>query len=88
MITNALILVALFIINLIVFIFPASTGFPDEVSTAVTALGGYAGIVNPIFPLDTLATILGLVITFELVVFAFKGLKWVMSHIPYVGGRG
>lgn len=88
MITSFLLTFALYILETIVSIFPSSAGFPVEVNNAVAFVAGYVGILDPLVPLGTLATILTLVITFELSVFGFKGLKWLISHIPFVGGKG
>jgi len=88
MITSFLLTLAVTVLNTILLIFPASSGFPSQVDTAVAFVAGYVGILDPIVPLSTLATILTLVITFELAVFAFKGFKWLISHIPFVGGKG
>jgi len=87
MITNALIGMGATIISLILNVFPLSTGFPSEVNAAAAYFGGYLGILSPIVPISTLLTILGLVIFFELTVFAFKAFKWVFSHVPFIGGR-
>lgn len=88
MITDILITFAYTIINAIINIFPTSTGFSGDVNTAFTALGGYVGIWKSILPISTLATCLSLVIGIELSVFLFKTLKWIISHIPQIGGKG
>ncbi len=88
MIFSALINVASYIANTILAIFPDSSGFPSEVDTAITTLAGYVAILDPIVPLSTLATILTLVIAYELAVFGFKAFKWLFSHVPLIGGRG
>jgi hypothetical protein len=89
MITDALMSFALTIVNFLVGIFPSSEGLPEEVTTAVETIGGYVGILDPIVPISTLATVLGLLITFELAVFAFKGVRWAVSFLPFgVGGKG
>jgi len=88
MITTAIITLSAFLVSTVLLIFPPSQGFPVEVSEAVTFIGGYVGIFDPLIPMATLAQILGLVIAFELAVFGFKGFKWVISHIPMIGGRG
>jgi hypothetical protein len=88
MIITALINLASFIANTLLVPFPTSSGFPTEVNDAIAFIGSYAGILDPIVPIQTLATVVGLVVTFELAVFAFKGLRWLVSHVPFVGGRG
>jgi len=88
MITTSIIYLGTYIANVILSIFPVSTGFPPEVSIAVTFIAGYVGILDPIVPIDTLLTVLTLVVTFELLIFAFKGFKWLFGHVPFVGGKG
>jgi len=87
MITNAIIGLGAVIISLILNVFPLSSGFSSDVTTAVTYFGGYLGILSPIVPVSTLLALLGLVIFFELTVFGFKAFRWVFSHVPFIGGR-
>jgi len=68
--------------------FPVSTGFSDDVSQAFVFFGSKTTILQPIFPFDTLAQIILLTIAIELAIFVFKSTKWIISHIPYIGGRG
>jgi len=73
-----------FIINL----FPTGTGFPTAFHTAATTAGGYLKMIDGLVPLSTLKTVLLLVFSVEIIIFTFKTLKWLMSHIPYIGGKG
>jgi len=88
MISSAFLYLASYVVQTIILIFPSSNGLPAEATTAIGTLTGYVGMFDPLIPIPTIATILGLVIAFELAVFAFKGLKWLLSHVPLVGGRG
>jgi len=88
MITTSFIYLASYLISLIVGIFPSSAGFPSEVINAVSSLSGYVGMMNPLIPIPTIVQIIGLVITLELSIFGFKTFKWILSHVPLVGGRG
>lgn len=88
MILNAIILIAYGIISWLIGILPDSTGFPVEAHTAVQGLGGYFGIWSPILPISTLLTVLTLVVGVEVGIFTFKTIKWIISHIPMVGGKG
>lgn len=88
MITSFFIQISLFVVNLIISIFPSSLGFPPAFDTAITTLAGYTTIFSPVLPLSTMATVLGLVIAFELSVFGFKALRWAFAHVPFIGGRG
>ena len=88
MIISAFINFASYSVNLLLALFPSSNGFPIEVSNSISIISGYIGILSPIVPIDTMATIISLIISFELAVFSFKGLKWIFSFIPLIGGRG
>jgi len=88
MITSAFLSIVNFFLNLIVGLFPSGTGFPSQVHTASQTVGGYVGIFDPIFPLDTLYQIIILVIIIEIAILGFKSIKWLVSYIPFVGGRG
>lgn len=87
MIVNAIIFVAYSLISFIIGLFPQSTGFPQAAHTAVSSLGGYMGVWSPILPLATLVTVVSLVLSVEVGIFAFKSVKWIISHIPWIGGK-
>jgi len=76
--------IASFGINLL----PTSTGFPTEVHSAFSTLGGYLGIMDVFIPLSLLLFCLTTVFSVEIAVFAFKTGKWILSHIPVFGGKG
>ena len=76
------------ILQTIIGALPIGGGLPTEVHTAGTFFGNYLAILDPLVPISTLGTIIGLIITFELALFAFKTIKWLISYIPFVGGRG
>jgi len=85
MITTAFILMAYYLFGFFLEIFPISAGFPPEVGTAFQYLGGYVGMLDPLVPVDTLATTVGILIAVELILFAFKMLSWIFSKIPVIG---
>lgn len=85
MITGALIEIANTIIEAILSVFPTSSGFPSDVQTAFTYLGGYVGMLDPLIPIDTLGTVVGIVLTVELIIFSFRAITWIFSKIPVVG---
>lgn len=88
MITSAFIYFSAYILSLLLAVFPSSGGFSSDVTTAFTQLGGYTAIINTLIPLSTLSTILGLIIAIELIIFAFKGLRFILGYVPVVGGKG
>jgi len=88
MIVSAFISLAFLILDGIVSLLPNSTGFPQGAHDAVSGLGGYFGMFAPILPMSTLATCVGLIFSVEIAIFGFKSIKWIVSHIPWVGGHG
>lgn len=74
--------------NSLVNLFPLSTGFPTGAHEAMALLGGYIGIFSPILPMTTLITVITIVFSVEISVFGFRTLKWVISHLPFIGGKG
>lgn len=88
MITNAILQLAYFVISGVINLLPTSTGFPSDVHTAMSGLGGYMAIWNPLVPVATMLTCLGIVFSVEIAVFGFKTVKWLISHIPFIGGKG
>jgi hypothetical protein len=88
MIFSGFVYLGAFVLNLVSGILPTGTGFPIEVQQAITTFGGYVQILDTILPIQTLAIVLGIIIATDLAIFGFKTLKWVVSHIPFVGGRG
>lgn len=88
MISTAFVLFAYYVVSLLLVVFPASDGFPADVLTAFTNIGGYTAIINTLVPLGTLSTIIGLIIAVELLIFAFNALRFIMGYVPVVGGKG
>jgi len=72
----------------IIGLFPTGKGFSTEVHNAFITLGGYMHTLDAMIPFETLFICLGLVFTVEIALFGFKTVKWLISHIPFIGGRG
>jgi hypothetical protein len=88
MITTSIINLGYALVSAIIGIFPAGSGFPDSVHTAAASLGQYFKLLDPLIPTGTMITVLSIVFTVELAIFGFKTMKWLVSHIPFIGGRG
>lgn len=87
MITSLLLGLAYSALNLVISWLPTGTGFPQAAHDAAVTLGGYLGILSPIAPVETLLTLTGLILLIELSLFGFRTFRWVVSHVPYIGGR-
>lgn len=88
MITNAILNLAFKLANIIVSILPTSTGFSSEILSAAHSLGGYFGMFDPVAPIATVASCLGIVFFVEIAIFGWKTVKSLISHIPQFGGNG
>jgi len=69
-------------------ILPTSAGFPTEVHSAFSTLGGYIGVMDVFIPISILLWCLTAVFGVEIALFTFKTIKWLISHIPFLGGKG
>lgn len=75
-------------LNFLINLFPTGTGFPEDFHTSATMLGGYLQMLDVILPIEALAICITTLITVELALFGFKTIKWAISHIPWIGGKG
>lgn len=76
--------------NFIAFIigfFPTSAGFPTEVHSAFSTLGGYVGLMDVFCPVSILLFCLTTIFGVEIAIFGFKTVKWFISHIPWIKGH-
>lgn len=60
---------------------PGGGGFPSEIHSAASLLGGYAASLNAFLPVDTLFYILLSVISLRLIVFVFSAILTVVGFI-------
>ncbi len=88
MITTAGYNVGFIVISYIISLFPAGSGFPPQVHTAVSELGGYFSMLAPIIPITTLVTIVALTFTIEIAFFGWCTVKYLISHLPFLSSNG
>jgi len=88
MITDTFLAIVQFFLEKMLLLFPNGSGFPPAVHTSAQTVGGYVGILSPVFPIETLYQVLVYIIVIEIAILGFKSLKWLLSHVPFVGGRG
>jgi hypothetical protein len=65
-----------------------NASMPAMVNNAVYTISAYLSAVHGILPLtiSTLITVLGLMVSFELGLFVYKQIMWVIHRIPTQGG--
>jgi len=88
MITTVIVQLAYFVLSTIVNILPAGGTLPSAAHSAAVTIGGYVGISAYILPYGTLLTVVSFVLVAEIGLYTFRNFKWVISFIPFVGGRG
>lgn len=73
-----------FIINFL----PSGSPFPEQVHSAFATLGSYLGLIDVFIPISTMLWCLLLVFGVQIAIFGFKTIKWIISFIPLIGGKG
>lgn len=68
--------------------FPLSSGFGPGTIQAASTIGGYGGIFAPLVNYAVLGGCVAVVFAVEMGVYGFRTLKWIISHIPFIGGKG
>jgi hypothetical protein len=76
MITDGLISLPIAVLTYLVGLLPDYSGLPSGMETAITTIGSYIAQTGDILPLDTIGTVIGLIIAIELVIMTFNTLAW------------
>lgn len=82
MITGAFLYLGLAILSLFVAVLPASEGLPSGFETGLQSLFDYAWKFNDFVAVDTLLTVLGLVIAFEAGLMLYRLARWFFASVP------
>jgi len=88
MITSALIKLGYSLGFLIISVFPFSAGFSTAFTDAFDSLNSYIMALDVIFPVSDLLICLTIVLGTQLIIFGFGFLRWIVSHVPFIGGKG
>jgi len=75
-------------LSFLISLLPASEGFPSSVSSAFSSIGGYFAFLDSFIPTSDLLTAVGILFSVEITLFVFKVVRWVVSFIPFIGGKG
>jgi len=84
MITDTILRIPLFFLNLILGLIPTSDGLPSGVSDAISTAMAYAKGVSFFFPIETLMQIVLLIFTVEAGILLWKFVNWIIKKIPFV----
>jgi len=80
MIVTFILQIAYAFINFLIGFLPVGS-LPPQITTALTYFVGVINSFNFLFPIDTLITVLGISISFELAVVFFHFINWVYHKI-------
>lgn len=67
-------------------ILPDSTGLSSDIIDSITVMVEYSHTVDAIFPIETLVDALKYILIFEVGIFSFKIINWVISKVRGSGG--
>lgn len=85
---TALFLLVFSFLSFLIGLFPTGGGFPSEIHSAVGTLGGYVGLMDVFIPVSVIAWCLTFIFGIEIAIFGFKTVKWLVGHLPFLGGHG
>jgi len=88
MIADLFFSIVFWLVNGLINMLPASQGIPADAFVALRMIGGDIGMFNGVFPTSTLLLCLTIVFGGAIGIYGFRTLKWVISHLPWIGGRG
>lgn len=88
MIFTGFVYLGAYVLSALIGILPDSTGYTTETLASFELMAGYAQILNSIIPAVELAVVLGIVIAVDIAIISFKTFRWLLAHLPLVGGRG
>lgn len=80
-------MIVMLVVNLIFSVFPDAT-LPQGISTAFVTATSSLWTLNAFIPVPTIVSAVSILMLTELTILQFKFWKWVVSHIPWIGGRG
>jgi len=82
MITSALLNIIYAFVVAMIALLPSATILPDGLETAMEFFRTFiAGIIDLIPALSVLPTIIGLIITLEIAMFAWKSINWIINIV-------
>jgi len=80
--TFFLLIVNTFVVFLLSFL--PSGSIPSGILTSLNYIVGVMNTFNWFFPLDTLFTVLGITIAYELIVLSYHFIMWILKKIPFL----
>jgi len=82
MIIDVILQIPLFFLKMVLALIPSSGGLPAGVGSAISTAVGYIRGVSFIFPIETLFTILLLILGIEAGLLVWKFINWLIKKVP------
>jgi hypothetical protein len=81
MISSILLIIFYSFLSFVIGFFPSWDGWPTAMEDTITTLGVNLGILNKIFPIDTILTILGIMFLLEFGYQNYRIINWILNKI-------
>lgn len=88
MITYLILYPISYLLTKFIGIFPDSTGFSSSFHNAFIYAGGKLNAFDYMVSLSDLKICLVILVSAEILIWKWETIKWVISHLPFIGGRG
>lgn len=75
------------VIEWLLSVFPPMPSETLNFTSAFAGFGSQMATVNTFFPLDTLAAMVALVFTVDILIGSFNFFRWIFTKIPVIGGH-
>ena len=83
MLTDVILSIIYFVVSGFAGLLP-DVSLSDNIATSISTAAGYATALDNFVPLATIAAIMGLVLTIELVMLSIKVINWFIRKIPTI----
>lgn len=85
MILDILFFLPIQLFSLFVNVFPMSS-VNLSIASALDSVSSSLWALDSFIPVSVLLQVLGIIFSVEIIIFTFKGIRWVLSYIPFFGG--
>jgi len=82
MITDGIINLGFLLLHLFNLILPTSDGLPSNFQDSLHTFFSNAYAFNNVLPIDSLLTVFGILVTFEIGIMVYRFTRWIFASIP------
>jgi len=84
MVTTVFMNIAYFIIASLLFVLPKGGAIPASWGEGIGIVMGYVNAFSYFFPVSQLLTAVGIILAFDLFLFFWKFIPWVLQKLPFL----